>query len=138
MTALERSLTCGLIASDLDPQYGVKPLSAPDDDILALAMQHRYSRVPLRDDDSGRKVEVTHVAIVDLARPRVKERRAIAIDDLISAETLIHRAIDLLQQRRFCFPLVHEAIRKILTRSDLNALPVRVYLNTLLAHLERM
>ena len=34
--------------------------------------------------------------------------------------------------------LVHEAIRKILTRSDLNELPVRVYLSTLLAHLEGM
>lgn len=136
MTALERSLTCGLIASDLDFTNGIKPFSAPDDDILTLAIQHRYSRVPLRDDNSVRKVEITHVAIVDLAGNRVQDRRTITIDDLIAAETPLHRAIDLLQQRGFCFVLVHEAIHKILTRSDLNELPVRVYLSTLLAHLE--
>lgn len=138
MTALERSLTCGLIASDLDLNHGVKPFSAPDDEILELAMQHRYSRVPLRGDDPKRKVEITDVAIVDLAEHRVQERRAIIIEDLIAAETPLHRAIGLLQQRGFCFVLVDEAIRKILTRSDLNKLPVRVYLGTLLAHLEGM
>jgi hypothetical protein len=138
MTALERSLTCGLIASDLDLKSGVKPYSTLDHDILALAMQHCYSRVPLRNDDPGRMVEITDVAIVDLAEHRVPKRRAIIIDDLIAAETPLDRAIDLLQQRGFCFVLVDEAIRKILTRSDLNKLPVRVYLGTLLSHLEGM
>jgi hypothetical protein len=44
MTALERSLTCGLIASDLDLKHGVEPFLASDEDILDQAMQHRYSR----------------------------------------------------------------------------------------------
>lgn len=138
MTAPERALTCELIASDVDLQEGIRPLSAPDDDILGLAMHHRYSRVPLRDDNPERKVEMTHVAIVDLAGRRVQERREITIDDLVAAETPLHQVIDLLRSRGFCFVLVHDAIRKILTRSDLNKLPVRVYLSTLFAHVEGM
>jgi len=122
-----------------EPSPSERPLWATlADPVERLAMHHRYSRVPLRDDNPERKVEMTHVAIVDLAGRRVQERRAITIDDLVAAETPLPQAIDLLKSRGFCFVLVHDAIRKILTRSDLNKLPVRVYLGTLLAHVEGM
>jgi hypothetical protein len=136
LTRLERSLTCELIASDLHDGGSVKPFSTSDADIIDFAMQFRFTRVPLLGEMPPRDKEISHVAIVDLREGRLIKRRPITADDLIAGETPIGKAIQLLSERAFCFVLVHESIRKILTRSDLNKLPVRAYLGTLLAHLE--
>lgn len=135
MIQLERSLTCELIASEIDLANGVKLSSAGDEEILEFATQYQYSRVPLRDECCAEATSITHVAVIDLQNKSI-ERRQVAITDLIAGETPLSKAVGILQKRGFCFVIIEDTIRKILTRSDLNKLPVRVYLTTLLAHLE--
>jgi hypothetical protein len=141
MVNLERSLTCELIASEIDLVQGIKAIATPDQEILAYASQHRFSHVPLRDEKVwgekvGRRTAITHVAIVDLKQSCVLDRWQITLDDVIAGETPLSKAVEILQDKGFCLVLVQDSLRKILTRSDLNKLPVRVYLVALLAHLE--
>ena len=131
MTTLERSLTCELIASDLTGS--ILPLETSEAEILALALEHQFSRVPLQ--TAGQAI-VSHVALVDLQQQQIQDRRAVLPQDLISGDTPLGRVPQILQEREFCFVLVQDRIQKILTRSDLNKLPMRVYLTTLLVHLE--
>lgn len=135
MAQLERSLTCELIASQIDLVNGVKLSSVGDEEILEFATQYQYSRVPLRDECCVEATSITHVAVIDLYNKSV-ERRQVAVTDLIAGETSLSKAVSILQKRGFCFVIIEDTIRKILTRSDLNKLPIRVYLTTLLAHLE--
>jgi len=136
MTQLEQSLTCELIASEIDLEGGVKSASVGDEELLEFATRCQYSRVPLKDKRFSEATPITHVAIIDIHNKRVVERRQIAINDLIAGETPLSKAVEVLRKRGFCFVIVHDEIKKILTRSDLNKLPMRVYLTTLLAHLE--
>ena len=136
MEALEQSLLCGLIATELDLEAGVKDLNAHDDEILDLARKGRFTRIPLRSREQGLDGPITHVAIVDLDQGRVAERREITVDDVISASTPIGWAVELLRRRRFYFVLDPDQIHKILTVSDVNRLPMRTYLHTVLDHLE--
>lgn len=136
MEALEESLHCGLIATDLDLQAGVKDLNAHDEEILDFALKNRFTRIPLRSKEQGPHGAITHVAIIDLGQGRLAERREITVDDVISASTPIERAVKLLRRRRFYFVLDPDQILKILTVSDVNRLPMRTYLHTLLDHLE--
>jgi len=54
----------------------------------------------------------------------------------MAAATPIRQLIPLLALRRFYFLLAGPDVRQIVTVSDLNRLPVRVYLFTILSHLE--
>ncbi len=135
MTALAESLQCTLIASDLDFERGVLPQTVEEDEILAYALANRFSRIPLFSGEESERL-ITYVALVDLEGERLVERRPITVEDVISGSTPIDKAIQLLTRRPFYFVLDPHCIRKILTVSDLNRLPVRTYLHTLLDHLE--
>lgn len=137
MTALEQSLHCRLIASELDLERGVSRLEASDQEILAQALPSFFSRIPLYSSDPqpGERT-ITHIALIDLKGKCVQQRRPVTVEDVISGSTPIARAIELLSLRPFFFVLDPDCIRRILTRSDLNRLPVRTYLHTLLDHAE--
>ena len=136
MAQLERSLTCELIASEIDLKGVLKLSSVGDEEILEFAARYQYSRVPFRDEKCPEATSITDVAIIDLSNKHVLKRPQISIEELIAGETPISKAVEILKQRGFCFVIIQDKICKILTRSDLNKLPVRVYLTTLLAHLE--
>ncbi len=138
MTALEQSLHCRLIASELDLDRGVLVRDASDQQILALAQASSFSRVPLGTLDDQSDWTITHVALVDLERRMVQERRPITVEDVISGSTPIGMAFELLSVRPFYFILDPCRIQRILTQSDLNRLPVRTYLHTLLDHVEEL
>lgn len=136
MAALERSLTCSLVASGIDLKNDVFSSDTSDSDLVAFALRNRFSRVPLRNQEQSGKGTITDVAIVDLEAERLVERRGLTVDDLIAGDTPIGPAIQVVNERGFCFVLVRDTIRQILTRSDLNKPPVRVYLSARLSHLE--
>lgn len=136
MRNLESSLTCSLIASELNFNEGLKPYSASDEEILQVATKNRFSRILLTEENSNQREKITHVAIIDKDSPTQVKRRLIRLDEIIAGNTPISKAIDILKDREFSFVLEHQSISKILTRSDLNKLPIRVYLVTLISHLE--
>lgn len=135
MLALEQSLHCSLIASELDFKKGVFSLDAPDDAILDYALPRRFSRVGLYEQWDAPET-ITHVALVDLAEGSITSRPHLTVDDVIAGETPVAQAIDLLSKRPFYFLLEGYQVRRIVTVSDLNRLPVRTYLHVLLDHLE--
>ncbi len=135
MQALEQSLHCSLIASELDFKEGVFPLGAPDDAILDYAIDRSFSRIGLFGQEESPDA-VTHLAVVDLNAKCIKSRDHLTVDDVIAGETPVAQAIDLLSSRPFYFVLEGHQVRRIVTVSDLNRLPVRTYLHTLLDHLE--
>ncbi len=136
LEALERGFTCELIASALDLEHGVFTLAPEEDGLVRYAVEHDFSRLPLRSPAPDGSGEITHVALIDLTGRKISERRLLTAEDLTSGSTPISRAIDLLAARRFYFVLTPHEIQKIITVSDLNRLPVRTYLYTLLSHLE--
>jgi len=136
MRALERSLHCSLIASKLDFDHGVMQVDVDDERILEYALANRFSRIPLFSRVEGDEKVVTDVAIVDLERVSVDSPRTLNVEDILAGSTPISEAIHLLWRRPFYFVLEGSRIRRILTVSDLNRLPVRTYLHTLLDHLE--
>lgn len=136
MRALERSLHCSLIASELDFDDGVMPVDVDDNQILQYALVNRFTWIPLFSREEGAEKVVTDVAIVDLERESVASRRGVAVEEIMAGSTPISEAIHLLWRRLFYFVLEGARIRRILTVSDLNRLPVRTYLHTLLDHLE--
>jgi hypothetical protein len=136
ITALEQSLQCHLIASELDFEHGVKHVDAEDFEILDYALPNQFSRIPLFSAGEGPNKRITHVAIVHLHNNKVTDRRAIMVDDLIAGSTPISEVIGLLSNRPFYFVLHTCLITKIVTTADLNRLPVRTYLHTVLDHVE--
>jgi hypothetical protein len=79
---------------------------------------------------------VSGVAEIDTnSSPHVK-KRPLELDDLLASRTTLGELIQRLALRRFYFLLMGGELRQIVTVSDLNRLPVRVFLFTLLSHLE--
>jgi hypothetical protein len=135
MVELEEALTCDLIASRIDFLEGVKRWDASDEDILAYAVPNRFSRVALSGSSDGQ--EITGVAVVSL-KDRTVQRDEIDVGRVVAATTPIGYAIHLVVTRRFLFVKKDRLINKILTVSDLNKLPTRVYLAALVLHFESM
>lgn len=138
IAALERSLSCSMIATAINFTDGVRPLDVDDADLGKYAEDYQFSQVPLSPQAGSPDARVTHVALIDFIEWRVLERRPVAPEDLLAGSTPIDRTIHLLTTRPFYFVLENDRISKILTRSDLNRLPVRTYLHTLLDHLESL
>ena len=136
MTALERSLTCGLLASEIDMVNGVLHTGVDDSAILDFALENKFSHIPLADSIDNDSYAISHYAEVDLESNNVLERRAIEIQEVIAGSTPIGLAPSLFSNRLFLFVMEAEKIRYILTPSDLNGLPMRTYLHTVLDHLE--
>ncbi len=135
---LEQSLTVSLIATPLDLEEGARLFLASSDEQLEYALRHKYSRLVLCEAADSNQPRATHIAQVDLQQKLIHAPHRITVDDLISADTPMGKTIEILAQRRYSLVLIHGNITQIVTRSDLNKLPVRVFLNTLLAHLESL
>lgn len=139
--ALEAQLTCSLIASEVDFRSGVLSTLDDNEQILEYARANQFTRVLLSDlsiQSKDKERQVTHVAIINMDGGCVVEKRPIKIEDLLSGSTPINRLPDLLSKREFFLVFEVDRIRRILTRSDLNKLPMRVYLHTLLDHVEAL
>lgn len=135
MAALETSLVCGMIGSPVQTQ-GIELTDAlSNSEVQEFAMPRGYWQVFLRaaDPSAGAAGEIVEL---DPETYEVLIRRPVEIADLLASSTPIGRAIEFLNGRRFFLLLEHDRIDKILTRADLNRLPVRTYLHTLLDHLE--
>lgn len=135
LRSLERSLVCDLIASPIDFGGGVKPRTSQPEEIVAYALENRYSRVPLcgHGDDGGQ--------IVEVARVDLRSGTLVGVDPaddyrVLAADTPIGVAIPILSKRRYLLLSASSRITKILTVSDVNKLPARVYLYTICCHWE--
>jgi len=137
MIELEQALTCDLISSPIDLELGVKRWSAPDEEVFTYALRNRYSRVALRASQEGQGEDIIGVAVVNLRDRRI-ERQEIHVGAVIDAATPLSAALELVVARRYLFVRKGQQIEKILTVSDLNKLPVRVYIATLLLHFESL
>src|SRR5688572_17239498 len=129
MLALEETLTCDLIASRLDA-CGPLPLEKDLEAIVHLARTHHFDQVVVTGRDRRLRL-----AEVDRRLGRVA-LRDFAVEDLIASGTPIGKAIRLLADRPVYYLLVDDAIARVLTRADLNKLPVQVFTSTVIAHLE--
>jgi hypothetical protein len=150
MDALEKGLTCRLIATELEegpdetgdkPRHdGVRPESTTDDELVTIACERGYSHLFLCKEmpDLDPPWWLTKVACIDRKERCCTERREIRSDDVLSADTPVADCIHLLGRRPFYLVLERDRLRYVVTPADLNRLPVRTYLLTLLAHLEGM
>lgn len=140
MTALEKSLTVGLIATDLQEGFGLYPETLPENELVTFGLENRFSCIPLFKPAQNMNPAywITQIAVLDLANKNSIQKRKIRPDDLLSIETPILDSIKFLNERENSFFLVLEKnrITKILTISDLEKLPARVLISTLIAHLE--
>lgn len=150
MSALENSLTCSLISSDLftaqnselEPM-GIKPVTSDEKEIHAYAKSKGFSCVPLYVEKNNLTPPYWFNEIFTFDRLNDKNctRRDIKPEDIISSSTPISKLIGLFnnndgKKRNFYLVLENERICKIVTIADLNKLPVRVCLSTMIAHLE--
>lgn len=135
MSRLSAALPASAVASDLDLVHGVLPDYLPDEAILAWALEpaHGYSRIPLR---ATNRPGVSGVAELDLMGRRVTSRRPLVAEDVLASSTGLSELIQRLGHRPFYFLQVGDPVSQIVTVSDLNRLPVRIYLFGLLNHLE--
>jgi hypothetical protein len=132
--SLEHSFTCEMIASDFEFNSSVLPLSATSDNILSIALENNYSQIALCDKHDM----ITHYIPVDLTNNVCADPLPISLQHLIAGEAPISLAPRYLKQQQFRFVLIHDAVKKILTSADLDKLPMRVYISTLLSHLESL
>jgi hypothetical protein len=150
MSALENSLTCALIASDLftvqNGEFdvmGIMPEISSPEEIHGYAKLKRFSCVPLyvKKKNLYPPYWFDEVFIFDRLNEDKCTRRNIKPEDIISSSTPISKLIGLFndndgKKRDFYLVLENERICKIVTIADLNKLPVRVCLSAMIAHLE--
>jgi hypothetical protein len=130
MQRIQASFTVSLIAQPL-----LVPPYATEDDITRFARENRFSQVLFRED-----VETLKLLEFDARRnyaPSAKPRH-VSERDFLSEGTPLPDAITLLMARPYYLVVVRNQIERIITPSDLNRLPVRTYLFTLLAHTEAL
>lgn len=144
MKALETGLTSRLIASDLfscdndewEP-HGIMPDASNLDEVHSFAKQNGFSCVPLYEKkDIEPPYWFNKIFTFDRLSDKNSQIRDIAPEDIISSDTPIPYLIKLFLEKDFYLVLEKERICKIITISDLNKLPVRVCLLTMIAHLE--
>lgn len=138
LARMEQTLTCTLISSLIDTQLGIFAANADDAAILEYALPNRFEFIPLKPASGNHTATVSDVAEVDLVKKTVMRRRPVALEDVVAGDTPISRTIELLALRPFYLILEQTCITRILTVSDLNLLPVRTYLHTVLDHLESL
>lgn len=130
MSALEDSLTCELIATRVDAR-GPVPDEADLERIVAIARAHKFQQVVVRTGDERRLYRVAEVD--ERGRVAIRDMR---LTEVIEGRTPIGAALKLLAEAPVYYVLVEDRIRKVLTRPDLNKLPVQVWIGTVIAHLE--
>ncbi len=129
MQEIEKNFTVALIA---------QPVRILDDEFQSddLARELRFSQLFLKsstDSDSESVWVLTYDPQENFKRT---ERRELKPIDILSEATPLSQAIALLADRPFYLVMRHNRIDSLVTQSDLNHLPVRTYLFTLIAHTE--
>jgi len=136
LTALETALTCDLIATPID-FAGEVPVETDVARIVAIARARRYDTVFVRSKPGTGPVKLTKVADVDRKAGSVVVRPILATE-LVSAKTRLGDTLELLSGREPWYVLIDDRIQLVLTRADLNKLPVQVYVATVITHLETL
>ena len=87
--SLEHSFTCEMIASELNSISGVLPLSSRPEEILAIALEKRYSQIALANDQGC----ITHFISVSLEEEQLSaDPQPISLHHVIAGEAPIRRA----------------------------------------------
>ncbi len=125
MKRIEDSFTVSLIAQPMKVFQSDQHV-----EIEQAARESRFSRIPFLDRNDGRLM----VQGFDSKRgfAPVAAARAVTHEELIVDSTSIVDIIRLLAQQEYFFVLVRDRICMVVTRSDLNHLPVRTYLFSVL------
>lgn len=104
------------------------------DRVLALMGEENVDQVPVKDGDHIVGV-CTRAGVMAGGRAR-EQMQPLSDGILVSANAPIERFIQLAEQSKFRLVVHNAQIRGIVTRSDLQALPVRIFIFTLVTHLE--
>lgn len=136
MTALETALTCDLIATPVD-FAGEVPEEHDVERIVAIARAQRYDTVFVRPTPGSEPIKLARLAEVDRQAGTVVVRPILATE-LVAAKTRLGDTLELLSNREPWFVLIDDRITAVLTRADLNKLPVQVYVATVITHLETL
>jgi len=130
LTRLDRSFSVELIAQRVD-------IWEPDlsiDDVIARATRKKFDTAFLgRRRSDGVSVWVERVVEVEERKPR-----DLAQSDLVSCDLPLSSAIKLLAKKPFALVLKGDRVSAVVTRADLNLLPVRVMLFTIMTHAEML
>lgn len=129
---IEQTMTSDLLASTIDLENGVFPVSALDEQILKYAIKHKYSHIPLREDNG----DISQVAIVHLSKKRIENRCVVGLGDVIGELTNIGMTPELFIERHYYLIKTGTCLDRIITVSDLNKMPMRTYLHILIDHFE--
>lgn len=135
MHRIEGSFTVALIAQPLE----ILPCEIAIEQINQIARDNRHSRVVYRRraQDGNERLNLQEFDSRANYQP-IGNPRVLAPEDILAEGTPLPEAIDLLVQRPFYLILYRNHIEQLVTQSDLNHLPVRTYLFTLLAHAEAL
>lgn len=136
LQALETALTCDLIAEPID-FAGEVPAETDTAAILAVARARRYDTVFVRPKPGTGPVKLAKVAEVDRRAGTVHVRPILATE-VVAAKTRLGDTLELLSGRPCWYVLVDDRIQLVLTRADLNKLPVQIYVATVITHLETL
>ena len=135
MQRIERSFTVALIAQPLE----IFPCGITVVQMTRVARGNRFSRVVYRsrEEDGNDRLFVQEFDSGGNYQP-MGNPRVVAPEDIVSDGTALPEAIEPLMHRPFYLILFGSRIEQLITQSDLNHLPVRTYLFTLLAHAEAL
>ena len=127
MKEIEKNFTVALIA---------QPVRILDDETQSddLARELRFSQLFLKSSIDSESVWV--LTFDPQENFKRTERRELKPIDILSEATPLSQVITLLADRPFYLVMRHNRIDSLVTQSDLNHLPVRTYLFTLIAHTE--
>ena len=131
MKRIEDSFSVALIAQPLLVHDSSDPEA-----LRQLAKNSRYSQVHFRVDSHN----IMMVREFDATREfeTIGDSRPISHYEIIADSTPLGELIHLLIARTYYLVLVRDKIQMVVTCSDLNQLPVRTYLFTVLSHLEAL
>jgi hypothetical protein len=127
---LDSGFTVALIAQPVE----VSGHDVPLDHVVARASEKKFDTAFIgRRRSGGTSVWVDKVVDV-----QTKTDRDVLASDLVSDSTPLSAAIGLLAERRFALVLTGDRVTAVVTRADLNLLPVRVMLFTVMTHAEML
>jgi galactitol-specific phosphotransferase system IIB component len=136
MEKLREDFCCVFIASDLEMDDGVMHYETDDKNILSYAKEKRFNTIALYSEEDETGKIITHSATIDANFTNVQSKHEILTKNIIDSSTTLDKLIELLSINEYYFILERNRISKIVTVSDVNRLPVRTYLNTMIDHFE--
>jgi len=142
MLALENSLTCRLIANDLftcdgHPGDGIAADGTPREELTEIAQRTGYSCIPLYVLREALKPPYWIVRLF-LYNREDQSHEIVEVDSnhIVADNTPISDLIRLFDVPEFFLVLEKNRLMKIVTVADLDSFPVRVFIITLISHLE--